>query len=149
MTSDKRLRRLVFENKIMEREMPHFQCYNLMSDTYIQGWHRTRHLSLQLQLTLYLPDQYPYEKPNLYLTSPITLWGFGHSYTINAEEMSHTFHTGLNGPNGCVQICHTGYWTSSNTIVGVLIKGFLWCEAYDIHLRTGKTIAQVFEGNLF
>jgi len=70
---------------------------------------------------------------------------FGEIETINSVGSSHEFHTLSNGPDGCVQICHfkSEYWDASKTCVGVLFKGLLWLEAYDIYLKTGMSIASI------
>lgn len=65
--------------------------------------------------------------------------------TINSVGSSHAFHTLSNGPDGCVQICHfkSEFWDASKTCVGVLFKGLLWLEAYDIYLKTDMSIASI------
>ena len=115
--------------------------------------------------------------PNLYVTEPVTLHKhsdakenkiypginllsidkssvpsspnneFLQNATINSDKTSHEFHTYGNGPNGCVQICHTQKqkWDASKTCVGVFFKGILWVTAYTVHLETGDSIANVLQ----
>jgi len=135
--------RLVLERKLLAKEMPHFHLYNIDGNAYVSGWQTTRGSHQNYQLKLVLGYYFPDEMPNLYIVSPHTLWKADRYGTINEEETSHAFHTLSNGPNGCVQICHFKHesWDASKTCVGVLIKGVIWLEAYEAHLRTGKDIA--------
>lgn len=67
--------------------------------------------------------------------------------TINSLGCTHDFHTNSNGPGGCVQICHfsPANWDASKTCVSVMIKAVLWCEAYDVHMVTGLSIATIVD----
>ena len=94
-----------------------------------------------------IPKWYPSEMPSLYVVSPNRLRKFGCSSYINDEGASHPNHTMGTGPNGCVEICHfkPENWDASQTCAGVLAKGIMWCEAYDCHLVTGLSIAEILE----
>ena len=137
--------RLAFEKEIMKQELPQFFYYHNSGKPYLSGWQsssvgiRNYHLKLQLSM------RYPDKMPDLYITSPITLYSFTLSKTINEMGLSHAFHTSGNGPDGCVKICHfsPANWDASKTCVGVFFKGILWIEAYEHHLSTGKTIADI------
>lgn len=45
---------------------------------------------------------------------------------------------------GCTQICHfkPGLWKDNNTLYQVIMKGLIWLEAYEAHLRTGATLTR-------
>jgi hypothetical protein len=62
--------------------------------------------------------------------------------TMNSLGVSHAYHVYGTGANGFVQICHTNDWDPSCTCVMALLRGALWAEAYEHHLRTGQTINQ-------
>jgi hypothetical protein len=137
--------RLQFEKSIIQHEMPQFQLYQMGDENYFHGRQTTTVLVRQYTLKLIIPAWYPDEMPLLFVTSPLTLHKFGGRGTINNEGVSHDFHTQENGPGGCVQICHfkSESWDASQTCVGIFQKGQLWLEAYDVHLCTGLSIAEI------
>ena len=143
MWSQSQKYRLALEKEILAREMPQFRFCNLSSDTYVVGKTTTSGRRRWYELTLLLPECYPDEMPELYVSSPVTLWKEDGCETVNDEEVSHSFHTLSNGPDGCVQICHfkPDLWYPSIALTAVLMKGLLWLEAYEAHLRTGDDIA--------
>jgi hypothetical protein len=139
-------RRLQLERAIMAKELPQFYFYWMGEDRYFQGWQATS-TGAYYQLKLDLPAGYPDEMPRLYITSPIPLWKCN-GRTINSEGVSHDFHSLGSGPGGSTEICHfkSSNWDASKTCVGVFFKGILWCEALNVHLATGMTIAEILEG---
>lgn len=132
--------RLAVEQKLLAKYMPDFRFYDPRGDTYVEGWAQTRG-GKSFKLKVMLPPEYPYAKPSLYVMSPVTLPRHGGQGTVNDVGCTHSFHTLENGPDGCVQICHTRGWDASITLVKVLLKGIVWMEAYSAHLRTGCEIA--------
>ena len=46
--------------------------------------------------------------------------------------------------DGCTQICHfrPSLWKDNNTLYQVVMKGLIWLEAYEAHLRTGANLSQ-------
>ena len=141
MWSAAQQKRLAVEEQILNRELPQFRFHNRSGDTFVSGHQGANGASRQYQLKLQLTPDYPYEMPMLYIASPTTLWKHRHKGTINAEGVSHAFHTQENGPGGCVQVCHFENWVSTNTCVAVFLKGILWIQAYEHHLATGDDIA--------
>lgn len=141
MWDSEQSQRLAMEEKLVNHYMPGYRFYDRTGNTYIEGEARTNGHSHGYRLRIELPPDYPYERPDLFVVQPRVLRMYGGRGTINALGGTHSFHTGGAGPNGCVQICHTGDWDASMTCVKVLIKGHLWLEAYDAHLRTGRDIA--------
>jgi ubiquitin-protein ligase len=139
--------RLQFEKNIVQYEMPQFRLYQMGDEYYFLGRQTTTALGRQYNLKLIIPAWYPDQMPSLFVVSPLTLPKYGHRGTINSEGVSHQFHTQNNGPKGCVQICHfkPERWDASQTCVGVFLKGQLWLEAYDFHLCTGLSIAEILK----
>ena len=138
--------RISIEQAAVAREISQFKFFKMGNDNYFMGWHTTSISKRTSELKLDLPKFYPDQMPELFVTSPRTLWKYGGG-TINSIGLSHAFHTQENGPNGCVQICHFKYnnWDASKNCVGVFFKGMLWLEAYDVHLITGKDIATILD----
>ena len=134
--------RLALEEKLLLKYMPGFYFYDKMGATYISGCYRPNGASREYEIRIDIPFDYPYEKPELFIISPVILWKHGNRGTVNDEGVSHAFHTLEAGHGGCVQICHTLDWDASLTCVKVILKAILWCEAYEGHLQTGKDIAE-------
>ena len=134
--------RLAVEKALVDEEMPQFRFHDPSGDTYLEGEVGTSGGS-QFTLRCVLHRRFPDEKPHLYVVSPHNLPKYGGHGTINALGKSHDFHTWKNGPDRCIQICHfkDDWWDASKTLVAVLIKGVLWCEAYTMHLKTGRPIS--------
>lgn len=57
---------------------------------------------------------------------------------------SSTMHLRTPNTHGHPQICHYNdqYWNPAVTLYKVVIKGRIWLEGYEIHLRTGNDIDQ-------
>lgn len=136
--------RWVFEIKIMQHELPQFRPYGRSGDYFFSGWQATSHGN-RYKLKLDVPPYYPDNVPSLYVTSPQMLRSFGGGATINSQGTSHAYHTMSNGTDGCVKICHfdPSNWDASKTCVAVFMKGILWLEAYEMHLKTGEDIATI------
>ncbi len=134
--------RLALERSILRREMPQFQFYNPAYDIYVEGWASTSVGSGRYKLTAQVPPEYPHQQPGLYVTEPQTLWKHGGQEAINAMGTSHAFHTHSSDRGSSVKICYTSEWDASMTLVWVFLRGILWCEAFDQHLRTGRDLAE-------
>lgn len=138
MWNPEQRRRLAFEQKLVERKMPQFSFYDLTDNTYIFGWARTTS-GCSYGVWVGLSPRHPYSKPTLCITSPNPLLKYN-GESVNAQGTSHAFHTYSNN-GGCVKICYSGSWNSTHTCLIVLLKAFLWLEAYEAHLRTGRNLA--------
>lgn len=134
--------RLASEASILAEEMPHFSFHDPVraESTTVRGIH-TSSANKTYNLCLWLKSGFPYEMPGLYVTSPCPLYGYG-GKTIQSYGTSHAMHVWEPDWNNYVKICHckSEYWTASNAIVSVLMKGFLWLEAFEAHCKTGRTI---------
>jgi len=139
------MRRLQTEIQLLDKYMPQFKFLKTTyRSKYFEGWYTTAVGSNSYKLRLELPPWYPNEMPTLCVVSPTILWK-QKGGSINSEGVTHAFHTLKNGPGGCVQICHSKRerWEASMTCIGVFTRGVLWLEAYDVHLLTGKDIADI------
>jgi|SRR5215207_94892 len=134
--------RLATEASILEDELSHFSFHDAAQAevTTVRGWH-TSSTGKTYNLCVWLKSGFPYTMPGLYITSPCPLYGYG-AKTIQSYGTSHAMHVWEPDWNNYVKICHckSEYWTASNTIVSVLMKGFLWLEAFEAHCKTGRTI---------
>lgn len=140
-----RISRLRLERYIVYHELPQFRLCGSIETPYFTGWQKTTQKLQDYKLKLLLPKWYPDQMPCLYVVYPKTLYKYSNWETINSEGVSHAFHTQANGHDGCVQICHDHNWDASKTCVGVLMKGIIWLEAYERHLKTGFTIAEIID----
>ncbi len=93
------------------------------------------------KLTLYLSLDYPNSQPEMIVSKPYPLRGYGETGTSKLLAASGKMHT-LGAKNGRVQICHfnPSNWSPNITLYKVILKGRIWLEAYEIYLRTGKDI---------
>ena len=92
-----------------------------------------------------LSDNYPYNIPKVFITSPKPLLTRSGGSMLQA---SHSMHT-LTGENGCVRVCHYGYedWAPNRTtLYQIIIKVRIWLEMYECHLKTGKTLDEFLKG---
>ncbi len=143
MWSSSQRDRLYLERQLLARELPQFSLHLNGETAYVIGWQGTSRRGKRYQLKLLLPEYYPDDEPELFVTSPRVLRKHGWWGSVNGEGVSHAFHTLDNGPGGCVQICHDkDGWDASKTCVSVLMKGICWLEAYEAHLATGGDIAE-------
>lgn len=143
MRSASQCRRLAFEEAVLRQEMPQVQFYNKSTEcnTYVEGAFGAAGTWQDYILRASIPLGYPDAMPALLAVSPHTLARYGGG-TINALGATHEFHTGFNGPGGCVSICHSKpeNWDASKTLLGIFLKGALWVSAHQAHLATGRPI---------
>ena len=59
------------------------------------------------------------------------------------ELEGYADHT-LGSQDGCTKICHfrPELWKDNNTLYQVVMKGLIWLEAYEAHLRTGASLSK-------
>ena len=131
--------RLAYEEQLIKHYMPHLRVYDRSGDTYIAGRTTTSGQHHEYKLRILLPSDYPYEEPDLLVDH--TLWLKDRSQTINSMGISHNYHVLGSDESDSVRICHTEDWNASLTCLKVALKGILWLEAYEAHLRTGQPIA--------
>lgn len=93
-------------------------------------------------LRVYLPSDFPNACPSMVVIPPSSKWFSYYLRKKNGDKMngmSASYHT-LEGIDGFTCICHFDkcLWRDNNTIYQVVMKGMIWLEAYEAHLRTGK-----------
>ena len=76
-------------------------------------------------------ENFPNALPDMVVISspaPMPDWG--------SSAVTHTF----DKRDGCLKICHChrGNWTDRFSLYEVVMKGRIWLEAYEGHLRTGE-----------
>ena len=140
--------RVQMEKTIFSKELPQFKYNRTAKERFFKGIYKTSARGNFYELKIVLGKNYPDEMPRMYVASPKTLWVHGENWiSLNSEGTSHQYHTNSNSPEGYVQICHynSETWHAAKTCTAVAFKGLIWCEAFDTHLTTGLSIAQIIE----
>ena len=91
------------------------------------------------KLRIKIPADFPNSCPRLIVVSPKNLrQKNGQPLPENNSE----FHT-LGAEDGCIAICHfyPMHWNAQDTLYEVFMKGRLWLEAYEGHLKSGQPIS--------
>jgi len=85
-------------------------------------------------LTVIIPEDFPNSCPTLIVSQPSYLLKKKDGSLVGGNEHS------WGSFNGFTKICHhrAERWTSDLTLYQVFMKGLIWLEAYEAHLRTGK-----------
>jgi hypothetical protein len=84
-------------------------------------------------LRVYLPADFPNSVPDMVVKQspqPMPNWeNNGQTHTLTRRD-------------GFLRICHyrASRWSSDNTLYQVFMKGRLWLEAYEAHLRTSQPL---------
>lgn len=141
MWSPEERQRLALEKRILDEKMPQFRFCDPRGDTYVEGAPLLSSGSNKYRLRIDIPSGFPLSCPSMYVSHPTPLLKHGGRETINPRSCSHAFHTLSNDGNGYVKICYTRGWSPSMSLFAVLLRGILWLEAYEAHLRTGRDLA--------
>jgi len=139
MWSREQQTRLAIERATLETYFPAFHWYHPTdpSKTHVEGPVNTNS-GRAYRLKIFVPPTYPWTCPDMTVSHPAFLTNFrGRPLT----EVSASMHT-LGSIDGQTKICHfmPSRWTPSNTLYLVSIKGRIWLEAYECHLRTGRSL---------
>lgn len=132
-------KRIAMEQHVVGIETGFFLSSSAKGPCFM-GWHKTSGNSNWYQMQLQLTYAFPNEKPVMTILSPKQLFRYKSLETLNDMEISHDFHIDGTDENGYIKICHTRYWDASKSCVGVILKGCLWCEAYENYMANGITI---------
>jgi len=95
----------------------------------------------QYTLRVYLPSDYPSSCPDMVVCSPSCYLRKRDGSAMNSGNSDdHTY----GSRDGCTQICHfrPNLWRDDNTLYQVIMKGLIWLEAYEAHLRTGNSLSR-------
>ena len=95
-------------------------------------------------LRVYLPSDYPNSCPEMIVSSPSSCLRRRDGSTMSGT--SGTDHI-LGTKDGCTKICHfnTSLWNTKYTLYQIFMKGMIWLEAYEAHLRTGKPLCNYLQ----
>jgi len=95
----------------------------------------------QYTLRVYLPKDYPSSCPEMVVSSPSSCLRRRDGSALNGTSGEDHI---LGTKDGCTKICHfrSGLWKDNNTLYQVVMKGLIWLEAYEAHLRTGKSLSE-------
>ena len=130
--------RLGLEKDILDTKLKNVNWINPRSagNTRVE-WRVNTNDGNPYTLRVYLANDFPSGCPILVVSSPSSPLRKKDGSLLNS--MSGSDHV-LSAHDGLTQICHfnSSKWTSENTIYQVLMKGRIWLEAYEIHLRTGE-----------
>ena len=93
----------------------------------------------QYTLRIYIPSDYPNSVPDMIVKTP----SMRKLMRRNGDELCGSIDHVYGSRDGCTQICHfrPNLWRSENTLYQVVMKGLIWLEAYEAHLRTGATLS--------
>ena len=94
----------------------------------------------QYTLRVYLPHDFPNSCPKMVVKTSSKLKAANGQLL---EEYPGDNHVGYT-VGGYTGICHfrPNLWKSDNTLYQVVMKGLIWLEAYEAHLRTGQPLSQ-------
>ena len=89
-------------------------------------------------LRIFVPESFPAACPDMIVSRPKPLLD---STGAALDETSASMHV-LGTRDGGTKICHfrSSRWVPKNTLYLVALKGRIWLEAYEAHLRTGKPL---------
>lgn len=132
--------RLGLEKDVLETKLNNVTWINPTSagNTRVE-WRDNTNNGNSYTLRVYLASDFPNSCPILVVSSPSS--PLKEKYGTLLDSTSGSDHV-YEAHDGLTQICHfiKDKWTSENTIYQVLMKGRIWLEAYEIHLRTGEDL---------
>lgn len=93
----------------------------------------------QYTLRIYLPTDFPNSVPDMIVKTPSMCRLTRRDGSALAGSPDHVY----GSRDGCTKICHfkPDLWRSNNTLYQVVMKGLIWLEAYQAHLRTGSNLS--------
>lgn len=130
--------RLGLEKDVLDSKLGNVTWINPTSagNTRVE-WRVNTNNGKSYTLRVYLASDFPNSCPVLVVSSPSSPLRKKDGSLLNSTSgRDHVY----GAHDGLTKICHfiTDKWTSENTIYQVLMKGRIWLEAYEIHLRTGE-----------
>ncbi len=133
-------KRLQVERQILKKYFPSFQWHNQAERKYtrIEGQLQTNR-SNRFGIRVYVPPKYPYELPDMVITTPNPIRDY-HYRDLRDYGASSEMHL-LSTRDGYARICHYREWEPNLTLYYVLLKGRIWLEAFEGHKQTGKELS--------
>lgn len=131
--------RLGLEKNLLEKYFPgRVQWYDPTGNTVVEVSINTNNgnayrLRIYLAKDGELGSDFPNSMPDMVVSmSPRSMLDWG---------VSDTHHT-VGKRDGLLKICHyhPSQWTNESSLHEVFMKGRIWLEAYEGHIRTGKTM---------
>ena len=136
--------RLGFEKDLLEKYFRNRVSWmNPTSDTRVEV-RVTCTNDKQYTLRVYLPSDYPNSCPQMVVSSPSSCLRRQNGSLLNESSgADHTYGT----RDGLTVICHfqPSLWRDDNTLYQVIMKGLIWLEAYEAHLRTGSPLSRYLQ----
>ena len=132
-------KRIEMEEYVVGIETGFFLTYSKKGPRF-NGWFKTSGNGRWYYLNLQMTYAFPNEKPILTILPPKQLNKYHSMQLLNDIGISNAFHINGTDENGYLKICHTHYWDASKSCVGIILKGCLFCEAYEYYMATGITI---------
>jgi len=132
-----------FERRLVKKCFPDSSFSEIGTPCFtclVGGGGRINNYKQRLDLSYGFPDR----GPDLYIEYPRIL-PMRDGRTINSLGTSSQYHVFDNGPQGEVKICYGLDWNASFTCIMPLIRGVIWIDGYENHLRTGETIASFID----
>ena len=140
MWSDSQRRRLALEKQILEKNFgsANWQNPTRRGATTVDVDFNTN-VGGRYRLRLHVPNEYPNACPQLSIVSASKAIRKRNGDPLPSSNIkSHT----LGMVDGNYTICHfhPDRWDANNTMYLVFLKGRLWLEAFENHLKTGYDI---------
>ena len=87
-----------------------------------------------------IPENYPHEMPRCFLGDSSLRFKDG---TLVTQKGTNSDYHVLETVNGRAQICHgrKSRWSSNGSLASVFVKAFMWIEAYENHLKSGRPLS--------
>ncbi len=133
-------RRLAIEDRLLRQHFPGFHIQDLGGGPN-PGVVGTLTTNSGRRYALWIPlAHFPSSAPPMYVISPSLETYEGD--LLADQGLQSDMHLLSPDEHGHVQICHHNdtYWSPELTLYRVVLKGRIWLEAYESHLRTGKPI---------
>jgi len=131
--------RLGFEKNLLEQYFPNRVTWiDPTGDTKVEV-RVTCTNDRQYTLRVYLPADFPNSVPDMIVKTPSMCRLTRRDGSELVGSPDHVY----GSRDGCTQICHfrPNLWRSDNTLYQVVMKGLIWLEAYQAHLRTGSNLS--------
>ena len=138
--SESQRKRLGLEKGILEKYFPGRVTWNDPTGSTTVEVRMTTNNDKNYTLKIYLPSDFPNSCPELVVSNPSgVLRKRSGSYLNFGSSDDHTW----SPRDGHTKICHymPSQWVAENTLYQVFMKGRIWLESYEGHLRTGKPIS--------
>ena len=153
------MQRLAFEKDLLEK-------YFRNKVTWIDPKRQQGQTKVEVQVTcsngkqytlrVYIPSDYPESCPDMVVITSSKLRGHDGSYLEDAPNYNYIGRT-RDGYTGILhhasredrfrslitqysEITDLYVWESDNTLYRVFVKGLVWLEAYEAHIRTGQPL---------